>query len=157
MTGLNSLKLITSKPIRKSSPKEIRRQKLCKKLAEQLEMARCMQAGGTYEVIVIKQVRDEETGETREVQQPKRIKPWWWTAEDGKTCLTVRYGAKPLELVKGRNAIETDGIEGVIASLEIVRAAIEAGELDALIEGLVSKEKPVAQPGRTTLSLRKPV
>ena len=109
-----------------------------------------------YEVIVTKRVRDEETGESREVQQPKRIKPWWWTAEDGKTCLTIRYGAKPLELAKGRNAIETDSIDGVISTRGIIKSAVEAGELDAQIEGLASKDQGMNQPGRITLSLRKP-
>lgn len=156
MTGLSTLKLVSSQPVRKSSPREIRRQKLCKKLLEQMEMARCIKDGGNYEVIVTKRVRDEETGESREVQQPKRIKPWWWTAEDGKTCLTIRYGAKPLELAKGRNAIETDGIDGVISTLGIIKSAVEAGELDAQIEGLASKDQGMNQSGRTTLSLRKP-
>ncbi len=156
MTGLSTLKLVSSQPVRKSSPREIRRQKLCKKLLEQLEMARCIKAGGSYEVIVTKRVRDEETGESSEVQQPKRIKPWWWTAEDGKTCLTIRYGAKQLELVKGRNAIETNGIDGVISTLGIIKSAVEAGELDAQIEGLASKDKGIEPPVRATLSLRKP-
>jgi len=156
MTGLSTLKLVSSQPVRKSSLREIRRQKLCKKLLEQMEMARCIKDGGNYEVIVTKRVRDEETGESREVQQPKRIKPWWWTAEDGKTCLTIRYGAKPLELAKGRNAIETDSIDGVISTLGIIKSAVEAGELDAQIEGLASKDQGMNQPGRATLSLRKP-
>ena len=65
MTGLSTLKLVSSQPVRKSSPREIRRQKLCKKLLEQLEMARCIKAGGSYEVIVTKRVRDEETGVAR--------------------------------------------------------------------------------------------
>lgn len=156
MTGLNSLKLVSSKPAPKSNPREIRRQKLCKKLAEQLEMARCLKAGGVYEVTVTKRERDEETGEAREVQRPKRIKPWWWTAKDGKTCLTIRYGARPLELVSGRNAIETDGIDGVIVALEVVRQAAELGELDVLIEGLMQKNPEVSKSMRPTLSLRKP-
>ncbi len=155
MTGLNSLKLVSSKPAPKSNPREIRRQKLCKKLAEQLEMARCMKAGGVHEVIVKKRERDQETGETCETQRTKNLKPWWWMASDGKTHLTVRYGAKPLELAKGRNAIETDGIDGVIRTFEIIKTAVQSGELDLQIEGLTAKTMHSQQIERETLTLKK--
>ena len=155
MTGLNALKLVSSKPTPKSNPREIRRQKLCKKLAEQLEMARCMKAGGVYEVTVTKRERDHETGETRETKRTKQIKPWWWTASDGKTHLTVRYGAKPLELVRGKNAVETEGLDGVIQTLEIIKTAVQSGELDLQIEGLTEKTMPTQKIGRETLTLRK--
>lgn len=155
MTGISSLKLVSSTPVRSVDPKLARRKKLCKKLLEQLEMARGMKAGERYEVIVSKRVRDAETGEHREVRLPKKIKAWWWTAEDGKTCLTLRYGAKPLELVKGRNAIEADGIDGVIASLEVVQKAVLAGELDEQIQALAARGRSQPQTSRATLTLRK--
>jgi len=156
MSGLSALKLVSSKPIPKSNPRVIRRQKLCKKLLQQLEMARCFKAGGTYEVVITKRVKDDETGEYKEIQHSKKIKPWWWTAADGKTCLTVRYGAKTLEFINGRNAIETDGIDGVISALEVVQKAAQAGELDLQIEGLVNKKSEASATARPTLSLRKP-
>jgi hypothetical protein len=156
MSGLSALKLVSSKPIPKSNPRVIRRQKLCQKLLQQLEMARCFKAGGIYEVVITKRVKDDETGEYKEIQHPKKIKPWWWTAADGKTCLTVRYGAKTLELINGRNAIETDGIDGVISALEVVQKAAQAGELDLQIEGLVNKKSEASATARPTLSLRKP-
>ena len=34
-----------------------------------------------------------------------RIKRWWIEREDGSVHLTVRYGSKPLEFAKGKNAI----------------------------------------------------
>ena len=156
MSGLSALNLVYSKPVPKPNIREIRRQKLCKKLLQQLEMARCIKAGGSYVAVISKRIRDDETGEFKEIQQPKKIKPWWWTSVDGRTCLTVRYGAKTLELVNGRNAIETDGIDGVISTLEIVQKAAQAGELDLQIEALVSKSPDAPKPARHTLSLRKP-
>jgi hypothetical protein len=156
MSGLSALKLVSSKPIPKSNPREVRRQKLSKKLLQQIEMARSIKAGSSYEAIVTKRERDPETGDTRETQQSKRIRPWWWTANDGKTHLTVRYGAKTLELVKGRNAIETDGIDGVISALETIQKATEAGELDVQIESLVKRDSDSYKSSRATLSLRKP-
>jgi hypothetical protein len=45
----------------------------------------------------------------------------------GKTCITIRYGAKPLELQVGLNAVETSGIEMVITTLQVIKTAVEVG------------------------------
>ena len=73
------------------------------------------------------------------------MKPWWWTDEKGKLCITVRYGARTLEIVEGKNAIETDSIADVITSLQVIRTAVESGELDKRIDAaliLFSSTKP---------------
>jgi hypothetical protein len=92
------------------------------------------------------------------VEIPKRLKPWWWPSENGKLCITVRYGARTLEVIEGKNAIETENIAGVITTLEVLRTAVDAGELDARIEsisGLVKAgfEKEGASSKRNTLKL----
>jgi hypothetical protein len=46
--------------------------------------------------------KGQVVGERKNVEQPKRIKPWWFTAEDGKLCLQVRYGVRVLEIGKGK-------------------------------------------------------
>jgi hypothetical protein len=46
----------------------------------------------------------------------------------------VRYGSKPLEFSKGKNAIELGSEAEVADVLAKVREAAELGELDALIE-----------------------
>ncbi len=46
----------------------------------------------------------------------------------------MRYGSKPLEFAKGKNAIELDSEEEVADVLAKVREAAELSELDALIE-----------------------
>jgi hypothetical protein len=51
-------------------------------------------------------------------------------------CITVRYGARTLEVVEGKNAIETENIAGVITTLEVLRTAVDAGELDGRIEAI---------------------
>jgi len=53
---------------------------------------------------------------------------------DGKINLVVRYGSKPLEFGKGKNAIELSSEAEVADVLAKVREAAELGELDALIE-----------------------
>ena len=46
----------------------------------------------------------------------------------------MRYGSKPLEFAKGKNAIELASETEVSEVLAKVREAAENGELDALIE-----------------------
>jgi hypothetical protein len=64
----------------------------------------------------------------------KRIKPWWWTAPDGKVCLTVFYGSRALSFGKGKSAVEIGTGEELLAALEAIKRAVEQGELDAEIE-----------------------
>jgi hypothetical protein len=136
MSGLNALKFIASKRQHSTSPAHARRQKLSAKLHEQIQMAKAVQSGTEFVPVKIRTVRDDATGEMRRVEIPKRIKPWWWSSDNAKLCITVRYGARTLDIVEGKNAIETDSIAGVITTLEVLRAAVEAGELDARIEAV---------------------
>jgi hypothetical protein len=83
---------------------------------------------------------DEETGEQRSVQTPKRVKTWFWNTENNKITLTVRYGAKVLELGgKGKNAIEVASASDLVKTLELVKTATGAGELDDAIAAASAK------------------
>ena len=158
MSGLSALKFVANKPQQGNNPKHARRQKLSNKLHEQIQMAKAIQGGTEFVPVKIRNVIDQETGQTRKLEVPKRLKPWWWRSENGKMCITVRYGARTLEVIEGKNAIETDNIAGVITTLEVLRTAVDAGELDARIEsisGLVKAgfEKEGASSKRNTLKL----
>jgi hypothetical protein len=70
----------------------------------------------------------------------------------------VRYGARTLEIVEGKNAIETDSIADVIASLQVIRSAVDAGELDRRIDAVITQvkagmAKQPAPSARSTLKL----
>lgn len=72
-------------------------------------------------------------------------------------CLAV-VNSDPLEVVDGKNSIETENIAGVITTLEVLRTAVDAGELDARIEavsGLVKAgfDKEAAPTKRSTIKL----
>jgi hypothetical protein len=69
----------------------------------------------------VKFVTDSETGERKPVEIAKRVKPWWFTAPNGKFVIALRYGAKPIEIVKGKNAIEVADMDDVIATLELIK------------------------------------
>ena len=70
----------------------------------------------------------------RQLNEARRVKRWWTASVDGKINLVVRYGSKPLEFAKGKNAIELAAEAEVADVLAKVREAAELGELDALIE-----------------------
>ena len=158
MSGLNALKLVQAKREKANSPQHARRQKLSIKLVEQIQLAKAQQAGTEFAPVRIRIVVDEATGQSRKVEVPKRLKPWWWKDEKGKFCITVRYGARTIEIVEGKNAIETDSMADVITSLQVIIAAVDAGELDMRIDaamgmGKSGTAKAPANPARTTLKL----
>jgi hypothetical protein len=158
MSGLIALKLVQAKREKGVSPQHARRQKLSAKLAEQIQMAKAEQSGTEFSPVRVRTVKDEATGQSRRVEVPKRLKPWWWTDEKGKLCITVRYGARTLEIVEGKNAIETDSIADVITSLQVIRSAVDAGELDRRIDAVMAQVKAglakvPASSARSTLKL----
>jgi hypothetical protein len=141
MSGLNALKLVQAKREKGSSPQHARRQKLSTKLAEQIQLAKAQQSGTEFSPVRVRTIKDEATGQSRKVEVPKKIKPWWWTDDTGKLCITVRYGARTLEIVEGKNAIETDSIADVITSLQVIRTAVDSGELDKRIDAVMGQVK----------------
>ena len=62
----------------------------------------------------------------------------------------MRYGNKPLEFAKGKNAIELASEAEVADVLAKVREAAELGELDALIEQQVQFGRRVTQKNKWT-------
>lgn len=133
MALLSALKLVSAKRVNHASPVVQRRNKLTKQLAQQIAMATAIANGTTYEPTKQKKAVNAETGERVTVTVPKRVKQWWFYGEGNKLNVTVHYGAKLLDFGKGKNAIEVDKAE-LVATLELIAKAVEAGELDAAIE-----------------------
>ena len=158
MSGLSALKLVQAKQTQGTSPKHARRQKLSIKLDEQIQLAKAQQSGTEFSPVRVRMVKDEATGQSRQVEVPKQLEPWWWTDQRGKLCITVRYGARTLEIVEGKNAIETDSIADVITSLQVIRTAVDSGELDKRIDAVMGQvkagfAKDSATSSRPTLKL----
>lgn len=134
MATLASLKLVAAKKPSQQSPAVHRRSKLSSKILEQIQLARAHSTGQIYAPTKTKMSTNAE-GERVAVTVPKRIKPWWFVSDTGKCCLAIRYGAKIIELAKGKSAIEVASPEALIEALETVNSAVLAGELDAQLEG----------------------
>lgn len=133
MSTLTSLKLVNAKKPTAIPPILHRRNKLSTKVWEQFQLAKAHKDGGTFTVKRFKTVKDYD-GSSKSIELQKRVRPWWFVADAGKVCLNVRYGAKLIELAKGKTAIEVSSAEDLIKTLEIIKVAVEAGELDAQIE-----------------------
>jgi hypothetical protein len=133
MTALAKLKLVSVQAGQKS-PMVLRRAKLTGHLAHQISLAKAANAGDVFTAKKVKFVTDTETGERKQVEIATRVKPWWISTANGKIALTLRYGAKQIEIAKGKNAIEVADMNELVATLEVIRQAVQAGELDTQIE-----------------------
>lgn len=120
---------------------QMRRNKLSKQLWEQVQLATALANGSSFAPIRVRTVKDKLTGERKTVEQPKRIKPWWFTAEDGSVCLQVRYGVQVLEIGKGKNTITLVSKDQLVDTLNLVKQAAEHGELDKHIAAVANKAR----------------
>ncbi len=136
MSALANLKLVAAKKPTHLSPVVIRRNKVIDRLHEQLEMAKARQEGRIYAPTRMRSVKNAETGVKTTIETTKRLKQWWWVTDNGKVCVSLRYGAKIIEIAKGKTAVELASEKELVATLEILKQAVESGELDAQIEAV---------------------
>jgi hypothetical protein len=143
MTILDTLNFVAFNPLQNNNPIAVRRRKLIANIDEQIQLA----ANKDYTPTRHKWVTDEH-GNQRKVEVAKRVKRWWTASVDGKINLVVRYGSKPLEFAKGKNAIELASEAEVADVLRKVREAAELGELDVLIEQQAQFGRRVTQKNK---------
>lgn len=141
MTALSALKLTATRKPQHLPQVVQRRNKLIGRIAEQIELAAAQANGTTHLFTKVRTLTDKETGIRKQVETSKRVKAWWFTAENGKLALSVRYGAKVLELAKGKYAIEVASAAELVNTLEIVKQATENGELDDAIDNAANTLK----------------
>lgn len=134
MSALNTLKLVSAKRPQTAAPIVLRRNKLSNQLHEQIELARCVLDGKTFAPTRLRSIKDKHTGERKLLEAVKRVKQWWFVAENGRVCLQVRYGTRVLELAKGKNSIDVGTVADLLSVLETVKKCVEAGELDPQID-----------------------
>lgn len=134
MSVLSNLKLVDVKKPRNMPAIVVRRNKLSSRLWEQIQLAKSQLDGTPFVVMKYRSMVDRETGLRKQVELPKRIKPWWFQSEQGKVCVSVKYGSWTIELAKGKPSVEVANAQDLIKTLETIKSAVEAGELDAQIE-----------------------
>lgn len=129
MSILKSLKLVAATPANPGASEHGFRDKLLRYLNEQKALAEAEITGTPFSAMR-KVTRTNEAGEKVRVEAPRHIRKGWFTDASGKMFFQLRYGSRPLELAKGMNAIEVDGLADVPNIIGSIIGAINAGELD---------------------------
>jgi hypothetical protein len=142
MTSLKSLTFAPLPRLTAADPVAQRRNKLIVRLQQQIALVN----DPLFTLTRSKWIADEHgVKHLRELK--KRVRAWWRTDTAGNVVLTVRYGAKPIEFEKGKAAIAVGKQDKLIPTIETVIAAVEAGELDAVL-GQMSKTAVLAKGKR---------
>ena len=127
MSVLKTLNFVVATK-RSNDPSVLRRAKLLAQLRQQRSLAE-----NPMFIVVTQRWRKGEDGEKRLVERQKRVKRWWYVDPIGNCYLTINYGSRRLELDKGKSSIAVGSKDNLVATIDAVIAAVEAGELDAAI------------------------
>ena len=138
MAALQGLKLITAKRQTAINPVQFRRNKLSQRVQEQIALAQAAVEQRIYVKQRHRSVKDEH-GIRSTIATQVRVKQWWFEQEGGKLALFIRYGSKIIALSPKSNAVECAALTDVLQALKVVKAAVEAGELDAQITAASEK------------------
>ena len=138
MSTLNTLKLTDAKKPNQVPQVVQRRNKLAKRVWQQIELAKAQEQGTQFRVAKFKSYTDSETGVRKQVETQMSVKQWWFTTQAGKLAISVRYGSKVLELAKGKFAVEVAHEKDLAITLDAIKTAVLAGELDSAIDAAVS-------------------
>ena len=134
MSTLGTLKLTAETKPQHIAPVQQRRNKLSHRLWEQIQLAKSQIEGTEFVVKKYRSFKDQETGLRKQLEVPKRIRPWWFVSANGKVCISIKYGTRVLELAKGKPSVEVDSPQLLVKALETIKLAVESGELDSQIE-----------------------
>ena len=134
MSTLGTLKLTAEAKPQHIAPVQQRRNKLSHRLWEQIQLAKSQIEGTEFVVKKYRSFKDQETGLRKQLEVPKRIRPWWFVSTNGKVCISIKYGTSVLELAKGKPSVEVDSPQDLVKALETIKVAVESGELDSQIE-----------------------
>ena len=138
MAALQGLKLITAKRQTAINPVQFRRNKLSQRVQEQIALAQAAVEQRIYVKQRQRSVKDS-SGIRNTITTQVRVKQWWWTQDNGKLALSIRYGSKIIALSAKCNAVECSTLADVVAALTTIKAAVDAGELDAQIAAASEK------------------
>ncbi len=142
MNLITKLNLITATKQLHINPIQQKRNKLCTKLFEQLEIAKAELNGSNYSVRKEKKYTNKENGQSYTKEVNKRLRKWYWVNDSGKLNLQIMYGAKTLILNKdGSNAIEVKDKKELIDTLTTLKDAVLNGELDSAIASVSEKTR----------------
>ena len=138
-SALSALKLTDAKKPNQIPQVVQRRNKLAKRVWQQIELAKAQEQGTQFRVAKFKSYTDSETGVRKQVETQMSVKQWWFTTQAGKLAISVRYGSRVLELAKGKFAVEVAHEKDLAITLDAIKTAVLAGELDSAIDAAATK------------------
>ncbi len=129
---LSSLKVIARPKIEPKPPVLGKRLKLIEKLEQQKEMAVCMIENRRFEAFRDKKVKNPETGEVTVQRRPTTVRPWYYDSDD-HYYLEVKVNNKPIDIQKGKPAIDVGDKAKLPEVIDTIIKATESGELDEFL------------------------
>ena len=138
-TIIQTLKVSNIQRKKAHNPNEYRRDRLLNVISEQMAAVQAKLAGEHFMPKVTRKVTNKFTGEKTRMEVVKRFRPCWWTNEEGKTFMELRYGARALEIAKGKTTIEVGDMAKLLPTLELLRDAVLLGEFDDLLSSASSR------------------
>ncbi|MGB0900478.1 DUF6641 family protein [Halocynthiibacter sp.] len=148
MTHLSKLSLSSASRRQPVSPVARKRLNLIRKLDLQILAAEAELKDEEFLEDVRKWVRGED-GEREQVTQKRAVRKWWWQHHTGAWMITLRDGSKELPLLEDKNSAEVGEISNLVDTLQQLRSAVIAGELDDQLTQMI-KVKPKKTTGKPT-------
>ena len=145
MSNLEKLTLSATSPREPMTPLARKRIKLLRKLEQQIEVAEAEARDEEFLEEIKRWVRNEETGEKSLITQNKPVRKWWWQNQHGAWMISLRDGNRLIPLTKNKTSVEVGGLEQMVSSLQTLRDAVIAGELDQQLEVMIAARKPITK------------
>ena len=131
MAALKSLTFTATPRSYFDDPLLVRRAKLMARLEEQKALFK------DPLFVAVEQRWDKTAGGRKElVERKRKVRRWWREDVTGNVFLTVRYGQKTIEFDKGKTAISVGSKDKIPQVLDVLIAAVKAGELDEALTAM---------------------
>ncbi|MEI6557549.1 MAG: hypothetical protein WCO00_04015 [Rhodospirillaceae bacterium] len=117
------------------------RRKMVAALDHQANLASAELKGETYTVEIEKWVEtDKETRAKARVRVQKIIRPMWYRNGADAILLELRFANKPVT-INGKPSIVVGTIEKLVPTIQTIRKAVLAGELDTALKAAADSRK----------------
>lgn len=134
MSVLDKLEVIECGERQKGyDPVRVRRRKLAEALADQIKLLEAIEAGGTYQKVMVRKERDLETDAVRASEDRRAVSPWWWIDDGGKVHFAVRYGSARLKVKDGKDTVVLPTLNDLRQLIPPLRQEVLTGSLDAAL------------------------
>ncbi|MEP1208434.1 MAG: hypothetical protein ABJM29_10600 [Rhizobiaceae bacterium] len=141
MSNLSKLTLSDTSPRSPISPLARKRMKLLGKLDQQIEAAEAEARDEEFVEEVRRWVRDEQTGDRKPIAFNRPVKKWWWQDQHGALMISLRDGNRIIPPGKDQSSVQVGAADQLVPTLNTLRDAVVAGELDKQLEVMIAQRK----------------